>query len=81
MEQEQRTASQLSVQNVMVRDRSESGNRLGHSFKIQSAVVPIVMAQVEHSKIDVSLVQGAGLKLNLRFYVSIFHQVLRMELA
>lgn len=81
MEQEQRTASQLSVQNVMGRDRSESGNRSGRSFKIQSAVVPIVMVQVEHSTIDVSLVQVVGLKVNLRFYVSIFHQVLRMEPA
>ena len=73
--------SQLSVQSVVVRDRLESANRLGRSFKIQSVVVQIVMVQVEHSKIDVSLVQVVGLKVNLRFYDSIFHQVLRMEPA
>ena len=65
----------------MVRDRLESANRLGRSFKIQSVVVQIVMVQVEHSKIDVNLVLAVELKVSLRFYVSIFHQVLRMELA
>ena len=65
----------------MVRDRLEFGNRLGHSFKIQSVVVQIVMVQVEHSKIGVSPVQVVELKVNLRFYDSIFHLVLKMELA
>ena len=74
-------ASHLSVQNVMVRDRLGSGNRLDRSFKTQSVVVQIVMVQVEHSKIDASLVLAVEPKVSLRFYVSTFHPVPRMELA
>ena len=77
----QRTASQLSVPNVVAQDRLGFVNRLDHSSKIQCVVVQIVMVQVVHSKIDVSLVQVVGHKVNLRFYASIFHQALRMELA